>query len=93
MQDELSEDTSQRKAAMVARRQRDLKRLNDAGFEVIQNSDNLNQLAVTFKGPELSAYKDGKWVVQVYLPDQYPLKAPSLGFVNKIFHPNIDPRY
>jgi len=50
----------------------------------------VQEFFVRFKGPEETPFAGGLWRVHVELPDQYPYKSPSIGFCNRIFHPNID---
>ncbi|KAM3533792.1 hypothetical protein MY4038_002892 [Beauveria bassiana] len=60
-------------------------------YEVTLVNDNIRQeFFVRFKGPAETPFEGGLWKVHVELPDGYPYKSPSIGFVNRIFHPNID---
>jgi len=59
-------------------------------YEVTLINDNMQEFYVRFKGPEETPFAGGTWKIHVEIPDQYPYKSPSIGFVNRIFHPNID---
>lgn len=72
------------------RRERDVARLVQAKYLVEPDPETAGAYVVHFPGPKETLYEDGLWRVRMYLPDQYPYKSPSVGFVNKIFHPNID---
>ena len=72
------------------RKQKDIMKLLMSDYKVTPNAQNSNELTVVFHGPAESCYRTGVWEVLVLIPEQYPYKSPSIGFINKIFHPNID---
>lgn len=72
------------------RRQCDFTKLIVAGYEVDLTDGNPHDFHVTFHGPAGTPYESGVWRVHVTLPEDYPFASPSIGFANKILHPNID---
>eukprot|EP00347_Sterkiella_histriomuscorum_P024296 403331623 len=74
------------------RKEKDVMKLLMSEYEVIAVNEETtnNEFIVKLKGPAESIYEGGQWYVRVMLPDQYPHKSPSIGFINKIYHPNID---
>ncbi|CAA0820209.1 Ubiquitin-conjugating enzyme E2 5 [Striga hermonthica] len=72
------------------RRDMDVMKLMMSDYTVEPIDDDINKFNVEFHGPKESPYEGGFWKVHVELPYAYPYRSPSIVFVNKIFHPNVD---
>ena len=71
------------------RKEKDVLKLLQSEYKIDIWNDNMSEFTVIFKGPDDSPYSEGIWKVLVHLPKEYPFKSPSIGFLNKIYHPNI----
>ncbi|GMG42119.1 unnamed protein product [Ambrosiozyma monospora] len=60
------------------------------GITATPHEDNLRYFDVTVEGPASSPYESGNFKLELFLPDDYPMVAPKVRFLTKIYHPNID---
>ena len=74
-----------------------LRRLSPATLPVVAPGisaspcdDNLRYFQVMILGPESSPYQGGVFKLELFLPEEYPMAAPKVRFLTKIYHPNID---
>ena len=81
--------TSQEQLQCHKRRLRDINKLQQS-YKVNQHLSNLNEYIVEFNGPRDSLYEGGTWFINIFLPNDYPYKSPSIAFKSKIYHPNIE---
>ncbi|KRH94400.1 Ubiquitin-protein ligase [Pseudoloma neurophilia] len=51
---------------------------------------NYDKITLKLRGPEDTPYHNGIFLLNIELPQDYPFKSPSIGFITKIFHPNVD---
>ncbi|KAK9747941.1 hypothetical protein RND81_02G025300 [Saponaria officinalis] len=72
------------------RRESDIVRLMMSNFTVEPINDRTDEFYVIFRGPKESLYEGGVWKLHVELAINYPYEPPTVTFVNKIFHPNIN---
>lgn len=65
--------------------------IGDRLFTMAPINDNLNDFLVTFIGPPDTPYEEGVFFVRMELPSDFPSMPPKCRFLNKIYHPNVDP--
>lgn len=60
------------------------------GISAIPDENNCRYFHVVMAGPQGSPYEGGLFKLELFLPENYPLYPPSVRFLTKIYHPNID---
>lgn len=60
------------------------------GISASPSEENLRYFNVMILGPTTSPYEGGVFKLELFLPEDYPMAAPKVRFLTKIYHPNID---
>mmetsp|Transcript_8218 Transcript_8218/g.28225 ORF Transcript_8218/g.28225 Transcript_8218/m.28225 type:complete len:152 (-) Transcript_8218:206-661(-) len=60
------------------------------GISASPSEENARYFNVMIIGPTTSPYEGGVYKLELYLPEDYPMAAPKVRFLTKIYHPNID---
>lgn len=71
------------------RRLTDIQHLVRSSYYIATDEDG-SSFTCLLTGPKDTPYDGRKWRVRMQLPSEYPFRSPSVGFVDHIFHPNID---
>lgn len=72
---------------------RDIADLQENNIEVRGEGDaefTLQGFQTVVVGPQDSPYAGYKWHLRFTIPETFPFASPSVGFVEKILHPNVD---
>ncbi|XP_064606478.1 ubiquitin-conjugating enzyme E2 N-like [Liolophura sinensis] len=60
------------------------------GIQALPDEKNARYFHVNVSGPADSPYEGGVFKLELFLPEEYPMSAPRVRFMTKIYHPNID---
>lgn len=52
----------------------------------------MSDLLAICLGPRETSFQGGIFFARVFIPEDYPFKPPTIQFLTKVYHPNIDPR-
>lgn len=51
---------------------------------------NMSDFTILLRGPEDTPYSGGMFKLRIQILSEYPFKAPTVTFLTKIYHPNIN---
>lgn len=60
------------------------------GIIAVPDESNARYFHVIVSGPTDSPFEGGSFKLELFLPEDYPMSAPKVRFMTKIYHPNID---
>ena len=68
---------------------RDIEKLLEKKELQVKQTDN-DIISCILNGPKDTPYEGLNWKIIISFPDSYPFSSPSVGFIDKIWHPNVD---
>lgn len=60
------------------------------GIVAEPDEGNARYFHVVIAGPQDSPFEGGTFKLELFLPEEYPMAAPKVRFMTKIYHPNVD---
>merc|ERR1712059_53437 len=60
------------------------------GISAVPDDGNARYFHVVVAGPVGSPFGGGVFKLELFLPEDYPMSAPKVRFITRIYHPNID---
>lgn len=60
------------------------------GITATPDERNARYFHVVIAGPQDSPFEGGTFKLELFLPEEYPMAAPKVRFMTKIYHPNVD---
>lgn len=60
------------------------------GITATPDEGNARYFHVVIGGPKDSPFEGGTFKLELFLPEEYPMAAPKVRFMTKIYHPNVD---
>lgn len=73
----------------IHRIKKELENMDEDQYFIFKLID-YSHIQCVLEGPTNTPYQNGKYILDVFLPDRYPFQPPKITFITKIFHPNIN---